>query len=138
VSTPPKADPVKVCPVCGEPFGRRRFNGRLEDRTRFLARQTCSQQCGNSRTEVTKGAHHWRARLHRGESCEECGTTEDLHVHHIDRNPANDAVENLATLCASCHLRLHWREDRDKRMAAIRTGGLLNQRSAGGNRSSVG
>ena len=29
-----------------------------------------------------------------------------LQVHHIDENPANNALENLITLCASCHLKI--------------------------------
>ncbi|MFL2744688.1 MAG: HNH endonuclease [bacterium] len=29
-----------------------------------------------------------------------------LQVHHIDENPANNALENLIPLCASCHLKI--------------------------------
>ena len=29
-----------------------------------------------------------------------------LQVHHIDENPANNAIENLIPLCASCHLKI--------------------------------
>ena len=29
-----------------------------------------------------------------------------LQVHHIDENPANNALENLISLCASCHLKI--------------------------------
>ena len=29
-----------------------------------------------------------------------------LQVHHIDENPANNTLENLITLCASCHLKI--------------------------------
>ena len=29
-----------------------------------------------------------------------------LQVHHIDENPANNALENLIALCASCHLKI--------------------------------
>ena len=116
---PPTPYPDKVCPVCGKTFNRKRFNGRLEDPTRYAKRLTCSQACGNSRTEVDADTHRWRARQkHKREACTECGTTADLHVHHIDRNPANNAAGNLMTLCSSCHLKLHWREDREKRLAS--------------------
>lgn len=29
------------------------------------------------------------------------------HVHHIDRNPANNGRDNLETVCIMCHLILH-------------------------------
>jgi len=29
-----------------------------------------------------------------------------LQVHHIDENPANNRLENLIPLCASCHLKI--------------------------------
>ncbi len=114
-----KEDPVKFCMMCGVRLERKRFNGRLEDRPRFLSRKTCSQSCGNRRKVVSRGRHQARARLHRKQSCEICGTTEALHVHHIDRDWANDDPTNLQTLCASCHLKLHWREDRDPRLAGV-------------------
>lgn len=117
---PPKTDPVKHCEICGVPMERKRYNGRLEDRGVFLRRRRCSQACANSKIEVTKDAHHWRARRHRKPACEECGTVRNLHVHHVDRNHANNNPANLRTLCSSCHLRLHWREDREKRLAAAK------------------
>ena len=118
MSTPPKEFPDKICETCGKPFNRKRFNGRLEDPARYLSRRNCSQSCGNSRAEVARGSLYWRARRFRADVCEGCGTTEELHVHHIDRDPKNNSPKNLATLCASCHLKKHWREDREKRLAA--------------------
>lgn len=143
---PPVQRPDKTCPVCGVTFNRARYNGVIEDRKRYEARKTCSQACANSRTEVTKDALHWRARKHRKPACEECGTKTTLHVHHVDRNPANNDPANLRTLCASCHLQLHWREDQDVRMAAaqkaVKTaterGALMRQRSSDGRWSSAG
>ncbi|HEX2578646.1 MAG TPA: HNH endonuclease [Aquihabitans sp.] len=131
MGTQPKPDPEKFCPVCGTQMFRKRFNGRLEDRTRFLTRVNCSQSCGNTKVDVTKDAHHWRARQHRGVACEDCGTTKGLHVHHVDRDHTNNDPSNLRTLCGSCHLRLHWREDRPARMASA--GGRTARRSIAGN-----
>ena len=46
-----------------------------------------------------------------GYKCVKCGSTERLHVHHKDgsgqsNNPNND-MDNLETLCMSCHLMEH-------------------------------
>jgi len=35
--------------------------------------------------------------------CQECGTIENLEVHHIDNNKTNCDINNLITLCRSCH-----------------------------------
>lgn len=127
-----KSDPEKNCVVCGVRMERKRFNGRLEDRGVFLRRQCCSQSCANTKQTVTKDALHWRARKHRKPNCQECQTTSDLHVHHIDRNPANNDPSNLMTLCSSCHLKLHWREDREKRLAGVQRGVHTRQQSTAG------
>ena len=131
----PKKDPQKFCEICGTEMFRKRFNGRLEDRTRFLGRKTCGQSCGNSRKMVQADSHRWRARqIHARILCSECGRTDNLHVHHKDRNPANNDPQNLVTLCASCHLKLHWREDREYRISTIRnaTGESTRRRHADG------
>jgi hypothetical protein len=114
-----KPDPVKSCEICGEPLFRKRFNGRLEDYNVFLKRRRCSQSCANARLIVNDDTYLWRARRHRKAGCETCGTSLRLHVHHKDRKRANNNPDNLQTLCSSCHLKLHWREDREKRLAAI-------------------
>lgn len=117
---PAKTDPIRHCPICGSLMERKRFNGRLEDRTRFLKRKTCSQTCGNSRDMVQANTHRWRARqIHKRIQCERCSATSGLHVHHKDRDVSNNAPTNLVTLCATCHLQLHWQEDRAERMESI-------------------
>jgi 5-methylcytosine-specific restriction endonuclease McrA len=35
--------------------------------------------------------------------CQQCGSTSDLEVHHIDRDWRNNELANLATVCARCH-----------------------------------
>lgn len=45
------------------------------------------------------------------EQCDECGGSQLLSVHHIDRNIRNNAAGNLRTLCSPCHARLHNDED---------------------------
>lgn len=44
-----------------------------------------------------------KARKHRKDYCEKCGGTENLHVDHIDANRSNNTIDNLQTLCKSCH-----------------------------------
>lgn len=41
--------------------------------------------------------------------CQNCGTSENLQVHHVQWRSrlGNDSLENLITLCASCHETLH-------------------------------
>jgi HNH endonuclease. len=120
MGTPAKQLPDKVCPACGATFNRKRYRGTLEDSGRYRTRIYCSQSCANTRREVTKSGHHWRAQRHRKDSCQACSATTDLHVHHKDRDHTNNDPSNLMTLCASCHLRLHWREDRAARMDAAK------------------
>ena len=44
-------------------------------------------------------------------TCQACGlktkNTYKLCVHHIDEDIKNDNLDNLVTLCRSCHTRLH-------------------------------
>jgi 5-methylcytosine-specific restriction endonuclease McrA len=54
-----------------------------------------------------------------GFTCQRCGSTDDLHVHHRDgrgtttpREERNNALENLQTLCRGCHTATHWEEKR--------------------------
>lgn len=40
--------------------------------------------------------------IKRDGTCQKCGTTENLEVYYINRNPTDFAVDNLITLCKSC------------------------------------
>lgn len=56
--------------------------------------------------------HVARSRAHRYklaigfDRCEICGNP-PAHVHHIDKNPYNDAEDNLLSLCTECHSLVH-------------------------------
>ena len=39
--------------------------------------------------------------------CQECGTPDDIMVHHIDGDKKNNVVENLLVVCRSCHGKEH-------------------------------
>jgi 5-methylcytosine-specific restriction protein A len=48
--------------------------------------------------------------LHRdGWRCQACGVTSNLEVHHKEfrSHLGDDSEENLITLCAQCHARIH-------------------------------
>lgn len=110
------------CIICGEEF--RRCNNRAEQA------KCCSTECGlkyMKELRVGENHHSWNGGgnpyygenwsqvrkkcLERdGETCQDCGATEDLHVHHIRPLRAFDEPEeannllNLVTLCRTCHL----------------------------------
>lgn len=65
---------------------------------------------GGSRSYYKKFAEKMMASTKK--LCVSCQSNEKLHIHHIDRNYKNNESENLIFLCASCHLKLHHREDK--------------------------
>lgn len=55
-------------------------------------------------------------------TCRRCGSSYDVIVHHITyRNIGHEGMEDLVTLCRSCHAELHRAESTDRR-----TMGLFN------------
>ena len=52
-----------------------------------------------------------RERVLRRDSwrCQECGSMQNLHVHHMKRRSqlGGDEMNNLITLCADCHRKCH-------------------------------
>jgi len=105
---PRKPEPEKSCARCGTIFTRKTFNGRLEDLGVFKRRKYCSLSCAATRERPNHwGTFHWRARKHRRLSCEACGSTAQLHAHHVDGEPRNNVAANIQTLCVFCHNFLH-------------------------------
>lgn len=112
-----KLEPEKYCLRCGIRLDRKRFNGRLEDYSVFLRRKFCGLECAyvSSRKEsVSLSGLRKRATKLKALACEKCGSTHMLGIHHKDRDPSNNLGENLSTLCASCHTKLHWQEGKRK------------------------
>lgn len=102
-----KIEPVKYCETCGKQLERKRYNGRLEDMTRYSARKYCCLSCANTRKIVTTAGLRYRAEQLRKSKCEICGNEQNLHAHHIDGNIGNNMPENIQTLCSSCHAKHH-------------------------------
>lgn len=89
---------MKTCEHCGKSMqGMKDAN-----RRKFCSRE-CMRQNWLKRPLTNKSTAHYRARALRKDACERCGATTRLQVHHKDRNPLNDSVENLETLCSTCH-----------------------------------
>jgi len=36
--------------------------------------------------------------------CQRCHSHKQLEIHHQDSNPSNNNIDNLLTLCKSCHV----------------------------------
>lgn len=77
---------------------------RCPDCRRKYAREGWEQGRTGSRGN-RPGWSHLRKKVIRrdGHRCQECGTPNSLHVHHIDGDARNDAMTNLRTLCEDCH-----------------------------------
>ena len=104
-------EPSKTCQYCGTPLARKRYGKQLEDMGCFVRRMFCSLSCANSRRDKTVAGYRAEAyRIPKAKMCEMCGSKLNLHHHHRDQDIRNNATANLQTLCASCHLKLHWRE----------------------------
>ena len=117
----------KPCANCGTSMFRKRFAGRLEDLTVFNKRRFCSLSCANTRQELTKHGYSWRARKHLKACCEACGSSSKLEAHHIDQVKANNAAENIQTLCGYCHDFWHSTARRLGREVAGRMPSLVSQ-----------
>lgn len=101
-----------ACLVCGNPI------------LASLNKKTCSRKCANIyRTGIkyklgrpskdkVKNARFVKTGLLdiRGGKCERCGfsKTKILEVHHRDRNPSNNSLENLELICPNCHAEEHF------------------------------
>ena len=102
-------------PLCGDNPGRNGFR-RLCRQCPFAVRDGTVVYC--ERFEIPIRARdkytlrRWKETrsgvLERdGNRCTVCGGEQDLHIHHIDRDPTNDVPSNLVTLCGICHARVH-------------------------------
>lgn len=108
----------RPCRSCGTELVRKRYpGGDLEANLNFGRRVYCDRSCetrAKYKDDLTPGGLLQRQDHLRGYECETCGDTEmQLQKHHVDGNRSNHARENVKTLCASCHAKLHWREGKN-------------------------
>jgi hypothetical protein len=100
------------CPACGASF---RFEGGVKARI-TCGRRECSRKQRASKTFKGRAASKQAARG-RGRKavsvdlCNRCGRADSptvrLEVHHRDRDPYNNEVQNLEVLCRLCHTAEH-------------------------------
>lgn len=114
---PAKPDPLKFCDWCKALLTRKRFNGRLEDLSAFLGRRYCDSRCmGDAKVTAAPALGTLRSRTRREiplkPSCERCHLTHELQRHHKNRDKTDNRPENVLTLCASCHAKDHWRNEK--------------------------
>lgn len=109
----------KVCIGCGKEF--KVSNSKVK-------KQYCTIECrGLGKKDIVERRKQIKAyqKLSRGAStrslrnnlfklreckCDICGYDEYsfcIEVHHIDENPRNNEINNLAVLCVICHRKLH-------------------------------
>ena len=119
----------KICKKCGKEFQRRRFGKRLEDYTRWSQRLYCSKQCSYIRKPMEdKSSYHRLARTFLSPCCNTCQSTENLDIHHKDKNWKNNEMSNLVTLCHSYHMKLHWQQgDLKPQLQNLKRGTEMNQ-----------
>ena len=72
------------------------FNSR-EKAKRWYFRQT------NKYSEEFNNQLKWKVKKRDGYKCAECNSKENLLIHHIDYDKSNSEMDNLITLCKSCH-----------------------------------
>ena len=110
----PKTSKKLYCDECKR---KRRTRQVMESRKRRIPSTEIGVGSGNSsknkagfeNQNVTTGIMLYR--LFRKDACEQCGSTKELCVHHIDGNRKNDVEENMMTLCKKCHQKSHTKRD---------------------------
>lgn len=98
------------CQLCGKIItGRVTFQGG--------EKRYCGRLCANFVNRTLKSKLSYMAKGFAKSlkengiiKCNCCGIEDitALVVHHLDRNRLNNDLENLETLCANCHHRIHW------------------------------
>ena len=102
---------MKLCRWCGTVLTQNTYsNGLIERPANVARRQFCGRLC-NSQFKLAMPSDHSSAgrrraqRLYPTQPCLVCG--EKGQRHHKDKNPMNNAANNIEFLCASCHTKEH-------------------------------
>jgi len=112
----PKPRVNNKCFNCGKDCGRKKY---------------CSDKCKPIRIIIQP---YWKGMARFNTKCYVCQRIFNLiHIHHKDGNHKNNDKENLVSLCASCHQKIHRKKakrnyyllrnnfDRENRLKEIRS-----------------
>src|SRR6266704_4224194 len=98
-----------MCQFCGKTYE--------VPKNRLTKSRHCSRQCHNTaisryHDSSEEKNHMWKGgiqtyRRKRKSSCERCGSTRYLDVHHKNENRYDNRDANLETLCRRCHHKHH-------------------------------
>lgn len=84
------------------------FNGKKYTRRPHSSRKESRNYFSRSGSGGTDTLHRAIWEYHNGP------IPKGMHIHHIDHNPLNNAIENLECLSRSEHVKKHWTEERQK------------------------
>ena len=114
---------LRVCPACFDDLrlANRGYNKEKFDLERYYREELT--RLHNRKNDFKKGDEEKirgdeylfirkeiadYAKAYYGYCCSECGKKCDhLEIHHKDKNPQNNSIDNLAVLCKECHDRHH-------------------------------
>ncbi len=115
----------RPCPECGEIFVPNKRNWKNQKYCSMLCTQRVAgrvyihrypERHKSSKARGRWGGNHKAALERDDRKCQICDSGEKLHVHHIDdsgeTDQPNHELDNLATLCGTCHRKVHvvsWR-----------------------------
>jgi hypothetical protein len=98
---------MKRCEYCGKEMVRPRWgNGELD--STWEKRRFCSSRCYGDLV-ISQGRANRKSGRKRAQrtipmtECARCRGTTRLQRHHKDRNPLNNARNNVEILCQTCH-----------------------------------
>lgn len=102
----------KRCKFCNNLMIQKRLlSGKLD--SGFGKQMFCSKRCygdwklsQNPTPSKATGRKRAQSKV-KMTKCERCASETELQRHHKDRNPANNAFENIEVLCQTCHTKEH-------------------------------
>jgi DNA-directed RNA polymerase subunit M/transcription elongation factor TFIIS len=111
------------CTECGNGMIKKSSNGKHCASCKKIMKTRRSHECAVRNGQIKNpGAGHlrgdktalwkggsiaWQRKHFRSTECERCGSGEEMHLHHRDRDRSNWKKSNLETLCAPCHREEH-------------------------------
>ena len=116
-----KETPIKHCAYCDKLLKRKRYStGELQSLFHFNKMVYCDIECmkksfimneDRKKDNVRNSRHNARQRVQIGDTditeCSSCGKVGKMDIHHINRNPFDNSLENLLVICRSCHNKIH-------------------------------